>query len=296
MIGVLGASGRVGQLVARALADHGAPAISLLRHPEHSGAPLRARYADLDEPESLRLALVDVERLFLITASGPGQRAQELAAIQAAVSNGVRRIVKVSGGAPSLGPNGVTATAVAHWHSEQAIERSGLGFTFLRPSFYLQNLLDAPAQGIASTGVLAAPFGRAPIAMIDVRDVAACAAAALLDLEPIDRAWHLTGPRPISFDAIARHLGVPYLPVSGRLAGRVLARRGATAVEVDHAVRMAAYFAAGSDGTPTDHVFRLTGSQPRAVEAFLDEHASSFAPATRVARAISRLPISKDGH
>ena len=53
-------------------------------------------------------------------------------------------------------------------------------------------------------------------------------------------------------------------------------RRGLTAAEIDHATRMAAYFASGADGTATDHVLRLTGHAPRSIEAFLDEHAGAF--------------------
>ena len=118
----------------------------------------------------------------------------EAAAVEAAAAAGTRRIVKISGGAATLGPNGTTATAVAHWRSEQRIERLGLDFAFLRPSFFMQNLLAAVAPGVAATGVLAAPFGHAPIAMVDARDVAECAIAALLDERSGGRAWQLTGP------------------------------------------------------------------------------------------------------
>ena len=89
---------------------------------------------------------------------------------------------------------------VAHWRSEQAIEASGLGFTFLRPSFFTQNLLDTVAPVAAKLGLIPAPFGPAAIAMVDVRDIAACAVAALVDPDPVDAAWSITGPRPVTFD------------------------------------------------------------------------------------------------
>jgi uncharacterized protein YbjT (DUF2867 family) len=98
--------------------------------------------ADLSAPATLAAAFDGVERLLLLTAHGPDQELHEAAALDAAVAAGVQRIVKISGGAPTLGPNGTTPTAVAHWRSEQRIERSGLDFTFLRPSFFMQNLLD----------------------------------------------------------------------------------------------------------------------------------------------------------
>ena len=287
MIGVLGATGRVGRHVAAGLAERGVEARALVRRPDRELA-LPAVQADLSAPATLAAALDGVERLLLLTAHGPDQELHEAAALDAAVAAGVQRIVKISGGAPTLGPNGTTATAVAHWRSEQRIERSGLGFAFLRPSFYMQNLLDAVAPGVAASGTLAAPFGHAPIAMVDPRDVADCAIAALLDERRSRRAWQLTGPRPVTFGAIAEHLGVRYVNVPVKLAARTMRRRGLPVAEIDHATRMAAYFASGADSAATDHVLRLTGRAPRSIEAFLAEHASAFSPSTRLARALSR--------
>jgi hypothetical protein len=57
--------------------------------------------------------------------------------------------------------------------------------------------------------------------------------------------------------------------------------------------RMAVYLAAGSDRAVTDHVLRLTGRPPRPVQALLDEHRHSFAPATGLARLLSRTTTTK---
>ncbi|MBJ7520090.1 MAG: NmrA family NAD(P)-binding protein [Solirubrobacteraceae bacterium] len=288
MIGVLGVTGRVGGEVARLLAEREVPARALVRRPDDPGLPLPAVYADLADPGSLVSALDGVDRLFLVTPHVADQDLLEAAAVGAAAAAGVQRIVKVSGGAASLGPNGATSTAVAHWRSEQRIEASGLGFAFLRPSFFFQNLLDTVAPVVASAGVLAAPLGHAPIAMVDARDVAASAVAALLDPAPRDGAWQLTGPRPVTFDDLAEHLGVRYLAVRPRMAARAMARRGAHQDEVAHAMRMASYFSSGADAVVTDHVAQLTGTPARPVEAFLAEHRDAFTPATGLARTLSR--------
>jgi uncharacterized protein YbjT (DUF2867 family) len=287
MIGVLGATGRVGRHVAEGLALRGVDARALVRRTD-ADLPLAAVHADLSSPATLAPALDGVERLLLLTAHGADQDLREAAAVDAAVAAGVQRIVKISGGAPTLGPSGTTPTSVAHWRSEQRIERSGLDFAFLRPSFYMQNLLDTVAPGVAASGTIAAPFGHAPIAMVDVRDVGDSAVAALLDERTGRRAWQLTGPRPVTFDAIAELLGARYVSVPAELAARTMRRRGLSAAEVDHATRMAAYFASGADGAPTDHVLRLTGLAPRSIEAFLEEHSTAFSPTTRLARALSR--------
>jgi uncharacterized protein YbjT (DUF2867 family) len=260
VIALLGASGTVGRHVAAALPD-----ARVLSRPA----------ADLRDVASLRAGMEGADTLFLLTPHDPDQVLLEANALTAALDAGVARIVKLSGGAPSLGPNGVTSTAVAHFASEQAIEASGLSYTFLRASFMMQNLLGMVAK---RGGLLPAPFGRAPIAMVDARDVAACAVAALLEAPggALDgTAWHLTGPRGVTFGDVAAALGARYVPVPPRLAGRALRRRGASPYEVDHALRMAAYFASGADGAPTDAVLRLTGAPPRTVEAFA---ADAFPP------------------
>jgi uncharacterized protein YbjT (DUF2867 family) len=258
VIAVLGSTGTIGRHVATGLAERDAP-VRLLRRPE----------ADLRDAASLRAALAGVEQLFLLTPHGPDQDLWEANAIDAAVTAGVRRVVKISGGAPSLGPNGPTSTAVAHWRSERRIEDSGLRFCFLRASFLMQNL-DAMAL---TAGLLLAPMGDGPIAMVDARDVAACAVAALLDDGP-DTAWHVTGPQGVTFKDVARAMGARYVDVPPRLAATALRRRGASAFEVDHALRMAAYFASGADGAPNDAVLRLTGQTPRTVQQFLTENRS----------------------
>jgi uncharacterized protein YbjT (DUF2867 family) len=258
VIAVLGSSGTIGRHVAAGLTERDVP-LRALRRP----------HADLRDPASLRAALDGAEQLFLLTPHGPDQDLLEANAVDSAAAAGVRRIVKVSGGAPSLGPNGVTSTAVAHWRSEQRIEDSGLAFCFLRPSFLMQNLDAMKPQ----TGLLLAPMGHAPIAMVDARDVAACSAAALLD-DSLDGAVQVTGPAGVTFKDVARLLGAQYVNVPPRLAAKALRHRGASAFEVDHSLRMAAYFASGADGAASDVVRRLTGRPPRTVQQYLKENRS----------------------
>ena len=293
MIAVLGATGRVGRHIAAGLAAAAVEAHALVRGPDNARLPLPARHADLRRPETLTRALAGAERLLLLTPHVPDQEQLEAAAIDAASRAGVARIVKISGGAATLGPNGTTPTAVAHWRSEQRIERTGLDFSFLRPSFYMQNLLETIGTTVARTGLLAAPFGGAPVAMIDARDVAACAVAELLADAPVQRAWQLTGPRAVTLSEVARRLGARYVSVPPGVAAKALVRQGLDAAEVEHAVRMAAYLASGADAAVTDHVARITGAAPRGVDDFLAEHRAAFSPVSRLARIIHRPSNTK---
>jgi NAD(P)H dehydrogenase (quinone) len=274
VIALLGATGTIGTHVARELADLGVDARAVVRSPRE--LPLRIVLGDLRDPESLRSALEGADRLFLLTPHGPDQDLHEAAAIDVALAAGVRRIVKISGSAPSIGPNGPTPTALAHWRGEQRIEAAGVHYRLLRPSFLMQNLLETAAPIVRKTGVLAAPMGRGPIAMVDARDVADCAVAALIRDDLPDGAWHLTGPRAVTYPDIAATLGVRYVDVPKRVAALALRRRGAEPWEVEHAIGMARFFAAGADGAATGDVEALTGRAPRSLDDFLSEHADAF--------------------
>jgi uncharacterized protein YbjT (DUF2867 family) len=265
MIGLLGATGTIGSRVAALLGEQDAAVRCLVRDPSRVHAA--AVRVDLRDPDSLRRGIEGCDQLFLLTAHSPDQDLHEAAAVDAAVAAGIRRIVKLSGGAPSLGPNGPASTAVSHWRSERRIEESGLSFCFLRPSFLMQNI-----AGLQPVGrLLPAPISDAPIAMIDARDVARCAVAALLEPDAPDQAWHLTGPAGVTFSTVARSLGLRYVQVPPSLAARAMKRRGASAFEIEHALRMARYFSSGADGTPTDSVARLTGRAPASLNDYLQQ-------------------------
>jgi uncharacterized protein YbjT (DUF2867 family) len=291
MIAVLGATGNVGTHVGASLLSYEEEVFAVVRDPARLTVPLNYAVADLGDEGSLREAFGGATKLFLITPHGPKQDLYERAAVDAALAAGVRRIVKVSGGAPSLGPNAPTPTGVAHWRSEQRIESTGLDFCFLRPSFMMQNLLEAVAPLTAKLGILAAPFGRGQISMVDARDVAACAVVALTAEQSPDDAWQLTGPRAVSFADVADILGVPYFSVPRSIAERALRRRGLDDWEIDHSLRMTAYFAAGSDAAVTPTVRRVTGAPPRSIEDFLSENGDAFGgtAGSRIPTMLARL-------
>ncbi len=103
-------------------------------------------------------------------------------------------------------------------------------------------------------------MGDAPIAMVDARDVAACAVAALTR-DDGDGAWHLTGPAGVTFADVAPHLGarryvnVPTTARGGSACAGAERRRSRSTTPS----AWRAYLASGADGAPTDDVRRLTG-------------------------------------
>jgi uncharacterized protein YbjT (DUF2867 family) len=139
---------------------------------------VEAVVADFERPESLPRALDGVDRVFLMSRDDPNQPMMEAALIEVATREGVERIVKLS----ASGARPDNPVALMRWHAqaERTLEDSGLEHTILRPQLYMQNFLRF-GPSIAAEGRFAAPMGDRRLALVDVRDVARVAAAALIE-------------------------------------------------------------------------------------------------------------------
>jgi uncharacterized protein YbjT (DUF2867 family) len=205
VIAVVGATGYIGGLLARHLAEEGEEVVALARHPERAedlaAAGCEPRAADVLEPETLGPALEGVEvAYFLVHAMGRGgdadfaQREQDGARnfARAAADAGVKRIVYLGGlGSGSEHLNSRHATAVtlqagavpvAYYRAAAVI---GAGSESFRTVYYLVKRLPAMVTPKWTT------VKTQPIAVADV--IADLAAATDLSL-PLDREIQLGGP------------------------------------------------------------------------------------------------------
>lgn len=80
---------------------------------------------------------------------------------------------------------------------EDAVRGSGLEWTVLRPGGFASNAFQW-AESVRSSRTLAAPFGDVALPVIDPADIAAVAAAALVDSSHAGRTYELTGPVLVS--------------------------------------------------------------------------------------------------
>lgn len=166
VIAVTGCTGAVGGAVARLLADAGASQRLLARSPDRApalpGAEVRAsEYADA---ASSAAALEGVDVLFMVSAHETADRVdQHRAFIDAAARAGVRHVVYTSFHA--AGPDAVFTLARDHGATEEHLRGSGLDWTFLRDSFYLDFAPTSSATTASSEvlrGRVATPRWRGP--------------------------------------------------------------------------------------------------------------------------------------
>jgi uncharacterized protein YbjT (DUF2867 family) len=280
MIAVTGATGAVGGRVAQLLASAEIQQRLVVRDPtrapELAGAAVaRAEYRDA---AAMREALDGVDTAFLVSGSESADRVQEhLAAVDAAVAAGVRRIVYLS--FMGAAPDGVFTFARDHAATEERIRASGMPFTFLRSCMYAEY---APVMALPE-GIIRGPAGSGRVAWVSREDVADVAAAVLTEgHEHVGETYDSTGPEALTMaetaELLSRHAGRSVVYEEETLEQARESRRpsGAPDWEIEGWVTSYAAIAAGTLERVSDTVQRIAGHPPRSLADFLRDNPESY--------------------
>jgi uncharacterized protein YbjT (DUF2867 family) len=206
---VTGATGTIGADLVRRLADAGAPFRVMCRRPEQAadfGARgIDAVVGDFTDPDSLRAAVAGCEQLFLLPPVTPDLDLHAQATIEAARATGVRHVVKVSASDARL--SSPVPWAAAHARADRHLADSGLAWTLLRATAFMDNL--AQTAPLVRHGLLPGTSRDGATTWVATSDIAAAAARVLLDptthggTGEDGRDYLLTGTAPLSYPAIA---------------------------------------------------------------------------------------------
>jgi uncharacterized protein YbjT (DUF2867 family) len=209
MIVVTGSTGNVGRTLVQALAEAGERVTAVSRRPSDMPEGVTHHRADLADPESLRPALDGADALFLLVA-GAGEHLNPEGILGVARAAGVGRVVLQSSQAAGTRPESGSHAPLRVL--EDAVRRSGLDWTVLRPGGFDSNAF-AWAETIRSRRTADAPFGDVGLPVIDPADIAEVAAVVLRKAEHAGHTYELTGPAPITprqrAEAIGDALGTP---------------------------------------------------------------------------------------
>jgi uncharacterized protein YbjT (DUF2867 family) len=283
MILIVGATGLVGSATVRHLTACGVPVRALVRSAEKAATlanpGVEALVGDLEQPVSLDAALDGVTRALLISPLHPRQVAWQGNFVEAARRTGVVHIVKLSG----LGTAPDSPLRSGRWHAqtERHIADAGLPFTYLHPPFFMQNLLRS-AAAIAAQGVLVASMQAGKIAMVDARDVAAVAVAALTSDDHVGKTYTITGPEALSFQEVAQKLAaatgraLTYQDVPLAAVQQEMVATGLPEWLVDVRMEFATALRDGYAAVVTDTVQAVTGQPARTFDAFAREYVALF--------------------
>ncbi|WP_235994673.1 SDR family oxidoreductase [Nonomuraea montanisoli] len=272
---ITGATGTVSSAVLDALPGKDGVRV-LVRDPAKAPTGYEVAVGDLDDPATLTDAFDGVETLWLLTAMGPQAPHASMNAVWAARQAGVRHVVRMSAiGAAHDAP---TRNGRLHALSDTELQASGLGWTVIRPAFFMQNLF-----GSVSGDTLYGGTGQGRLGLIDVRDIGEFAATVLTDPRPhTGKVYTLTGPASISLGEAAEQLAevygrsIAYHSLEPEQAYAGMKEAGVpewiAAVTAEY---LRAYAKGWGDYTTKDYA-SVTGKQPTPFADFARAHANQL--------------------
>lgn len=269
-------SGKVGQELVRILVERGVA----VRLGAHSVEKTRAAFPgrevvalDYGNPASLAAAVAGVDAVYL-ASPGDFPSAPEKALVDLARKAGVKKVVK-------LAALGVEQSDNPLRQVEEHVKASGLAWTFLHPTWFMQNFSTSQAGSIRA-GTLAEPAGDRKTAFIDARDIAAVAAEALTKPGHDGKTYELTGPELLDRNQVAEILGrelgrkVAYVPVTDEQF-RAAVKGFLTPSYTELLSALYAGVRAGRYERKTDAVRDVLGRAPIDFARFVKDHRAAWA-------------------
>jgi uncharacterized protein YbjT (DUF2867 family) len=276
---VLGGTGKTGSELSSALSSRSDVQVRIAsRHPAASNLErIQTIRFDWEDEATWSPAVAGVEAIYLVKP----KTADPAATVTSFLTHcrGIGRIVLLS----EIAAEKQDASA-DELRVEKVIESGDCEWAILRPNWFMQNFAVPTFFGdaIRNQHAVTLPSAGQPISFIDTRDIASCAAVALLENGQQGKHYTLTGPQALTvadaleqIGAVARY-DVSHLdpPLNEYLAKSEKA--GASAGIVAYYHRVYSNIANGFDSVVTGDVERLTGRKPRSFADFVREYQSSW--------------------
>jgi NAD(P)H dehydrogenase (quinone) len=280
----MGATGQVGgSVVSELVKDARLEVVAAARDVDKAGRlGVPVVHLDLDKIETFAPALHGIDSIFMATGYTVDMLRHSKDLVNAAKRASVNHIVQ-------LGACGDNDTRVAHygWHQfiERYIEWSGIRFTHLRPEIFMQNLLGYGGESYVRNGVIKHYVGGARLSWVDCEDVAAVAAACLLDPSTHAGRTYRMGYEAKTYyelaEAFTEALGQPfsYEPQPPAHFLRNVLAAGAEPAYMKCVFDSYTDLTNGKD-IGADEIFDnfhpITGRQPKTIAQFAMKHAANF--------------------
>lgn len=284
---VSGAAGQSGTLILRALAARQQPVRALVRDTAKAKdlaalTGISLYYGDMLAKDSLKAALDGVERALLLSSANDRMVETQCIFIDACKEAGVTHVIKFSGEEAQQGydPQRFRFTR-EHEQIEDYLERSGLQWTHLRPSQFMQVYL-REAAAIGRSHELRLPLESIRMAPVDLRDVAGVAAALLAEGGHTGSSLRLTGPEALSMSDIAGILSrvtgnaIRYVPISWGERKTSLSAAGLPDYFLDALEAQTAERVRNPEAIVDTSTHQLFGIKPTAFSQFAQQHAATF--------------------
>ena len=281
---VTGATGNVGSELVRLLSAQGASVRAAVRHPDAvpmlpGVVPVRFDYG---EPATWGPVLEGATHAFVLPLGNPNVLPPAVHFMQQARAAGVRHVVLMTYRGANVEQPGAAGAAPEGGGprvAELALLDSGLGYTILRPTWFMQNFTHAFLEPMVRAGTIFLPTGEGKTAFIDVRDIAACAAAVLTQPGHVGAEYDLTGGQALSYAEAAAILGaaadreIKYVSIPPEAYRASLIEAGVPVGEADMLTSLFALVRTGGEEAVTPAVSALLGRAPITLEQFAQDYA-----------------------
>lgn len=281
---VLGGTGTVGSVVVRGLLDKGETVRVLTRSADRARSlpkGVEPVIGDLTDPATYEKVFAGYDNLFLLTANGPSDLMEGLAAVNEAKRTKAKRVVHMSI------QDVETCPEAPHFASKIAIERGlkalDVPHTILRPNNFYQNdvwFKDA----ILQYGVYPQPLGDIGCSRVDTRDIAEAAVRALTEDGHLGKTYTLAGPDPLTgadcANEFSKALGKPVVYAGNDLVAwsKSMAPYLPAWAVFDYALMYAMFQAKGLKATPAQFAETRTivGHEPRKFSDYVRESVAAW--------------------
>lgn len=283
MILVTGATGNNGVEIVKRLAAQNVQVRAMVRSRARASAiavpNVEVVEGDFDRPETLLGALAGVERAFLLTNSSERAQSQQITFIDAARQSGVKQVVKLS----QFAADSNSPVRFLRYHAavEAALRSSGIAYTILRPNLFMQGLLNFRST-IATQSTFYAAVGDAMVSVVDVRDIADVAVAALTKSGHEGKSYDLTGPQALTHAEMAEYLSaaigrrITFVDIPPEAMRETLLNIGFPVWQADGLLEDYQHYRRGEATAIASGVQDASGRNPRRFEEFARDYATMF--------------------
>jgi uncharacterized protein YbjT (DUF2867 family) len=241
MILLTGATGTAGSFIANEFVRERVPVRILVRNRAKAAglekvSTVEIVEGDMSKRSTLGSALDGVDRALMISAPDMDMVETQSTFIDAAKAEGVRHVIKFSG--LDARPDTTFPFGLMHLEIEKYLEASGLVWTQLRPTGFMQEYL-REAPSIIKDGALYLALGNTKLNPIDVSNVARVGFLLLRNGGHEGARIPMTGPEALTMaemaDRISRATGrtVRYVPISPDARRQALIAHGIPAEFAD---------------------------------------------------------------
>jgi uncharacterized protein YbjT (DUF2867 family) len=195
---IIGALGNVGAEVVHSLLSLGKPIRAVDTDPQkvraRFGDAVEAMRFDFTDPNTYEQTFAGVEKMFLMRPPQIAQVKRDMfPALDAAKRLGVQHVVFLS----IIGVE--HAKFIPHYKVEAYLKEKKFETTFLRCSFFMQNLSTTHRTEIKERSEIFVPVGNTKTSFIDVRDIGAVASRCLTEERHAGKNYILTGAEALDY-------------------------------------------------------------------------------------------------